>query len=104
MFAKPTLQILISATAVMLATFGAFELHFTLSVTAFFYLVIIVLTALQFGFWQATATSLVAAACLDYYFTEPLYSFRMIDQQSWTALAAFEFAGLIVSRLSTQVQ
>ena len=90
--------------AVLLITIAAFALHFTFSAAAFFYLVVIVLTALQLGFWEATIISLVAVACLDYYFLPPLYSFRMDDPQSWTALAAFEFAGVVVSRLSSQVQ
>jgi two-component system sensor histidine kinase KdpD len=103
-FAKSVGQFAISALAVLCATFVAFEMHFTLAVAAFLYLVIIVLTALGFGFGQATAASFVAVACLDYFFTAPLYSFRVTDPEAWSALAAFEFAGLIVSRLSTQVQ
>ncbi len=63
----------------------------------------IVVTALRLGFWEATVASVVAAGCLDYFFTLPLFSFRT-DAASWTALSAFECAALVVSRLSAQVQ
>ena len=88
----------------LLLNYCAFQLHFNLSTASSISLLVIVLTALKFGFWEATGSSLVAVACLDYFFTSPLLSFRMIDPQDWMALASFEFTALVVSRLSIQVQ
>ena len=93
-----------SVCAVLIITFGAFELHFSAWATAFIYFVIIVLTAMHAGFWEAAAISFVAAGCLDYYFLPPLFTFGLTDAENWTALAAFELAGLVVSRLSSQAQ
>ncbi len=84
-------------------TWVAFRFDAPLATTAFLFFPIIVVVALKSGFWEATLTSLVAIACLDYFFTHPLFSFRMPNPADWVALGAFEFAGLVVSRLSTDV-
>jgi two-component system sensor histidine kinase KdpD len=98
------LEFFASAAAFIVTTLVAFTLHFTLTATAFLYFLFIVLAALRWGFWQATAFSVGAVVCLDYFFTSPLFSLRVTQPGDWTALIAFEFAGLVVSRLSAQAQ
>ena len=90
--------------AFVLITAAAYRLHATFSALSFGYFLIIVLAALRWGRWEATALSVAGAACLDYYFTAPLFSLRVTHGSDWTALLAFEAAGLIVSRLSAQAQ
>lgn len=98
-----TAECLAAILTVFIVSLGAFQLHFSLPVAAFVFFLVIVVTALRLGFWEATVTSVVAFGCLDYFFTLPLFSFRT-DPASWTALSAFECAALVVSRLSAQVQ
>lgn len=98
-----TVEFFAATATVLVVSFGAFQLHFSLPVTAFVFFLIIVVTALRLGFWEASAASIVGFACLDYFFTMPLFSFRA-DAAGWTALSAFECAALVVSRLSAQVQ
>ncbi len=88
----------------MLITTAAYKIHTTFSTLSFVYFLIIVLAALRWGIWEATALSIAAVGCLDYYFTAPLFSLRVTNSSDWTALLAFEVAGLIVSRLSAQAQ
>src|SRR5579863_8428099 len=102
-FGVIALEHLAGMVAVVIVTFIAFRLRLPLATTAFLFFPIIVVAALKFGFWEATITSLVAVASLDYFFTTPLFSFRMPNPSDWIALGAFEFAGLVVSRLSTDV-
>ncbi len=71
--------------------------------TGFLYLVLVVLTALYGGFWQATAISIVAAACLDYFFVPPVFSF-VSSPEDWVALGAFEFTAVVISRLSLNLR
>lgn len=71
--------------------------------TGFLYLVIVVFTALYGGFWQATAVSIAAAACLNYFFVPPIFSF-VNAPANWVALGAFEFTALVISRLSLRAQ
>src|SRR5580658_1675150 len=97
------LEMFAAVVAVLVVSLGSFQFHFTLPVVGFVLFLIIVVTALRLGFWQATVTSVVAVGCLDFFFTTPLYSFKT-DAAGLTALAAFESAALVVSRLSAQVQ
>lgn len=86
------------------ATVISWRLHFPLPPVAFIYFVIIILTAVRRGFRDATIASVIAVVCLDFFFTPPIFSFSILDADDWLALGAFEFAGLIASRLSTQAQ
>jgi two-component system sensor histidine kinase KdpD len=90
--------------AALFLSYCGFRLHFNLSTAGSIDLLIVVLTALRFGFWEATGSSVAAIACLDYFFAPPIHSFHVADPQNWVALASFEFTALIVSRLSVQVQ
>ncbi|HXX76723.1 MAG TPA: ATP-binding protein [Nitrospiraceae bacterium] len=95
---------LAGSAAALLVSFCGFRLHFNLSTAGFIDLLIVVLTALRFGFWAATGSSLAAIACLDYFFAPPILSFHIADPQNWVALGSFEITALIVCRLSAQVQ
>ena len=92
-----------SAIALIL-TYGAFRLRFNFPTAGFIDLLIVVLTALMFGFWEATACSIVAVAALDYFFAPPIYSFHVADPENWVALITFEVIVLIVSSLSNQLR
>src|ERR1700689_3782853 len=97
------LEIFAAILSVLVVGIGSFQFHFTLPVVGFVLFLIIVVAALGLGFWQATITSVVAVGCLDFFFTQPLFSLKT-DAAGLTALAAFESAALVVSRLSAQVQ
>ena len=88
----------------LLVSYGAFRFHFNLPTAGFIALLIVVLTALKFGFWEATGCSFIAVACLDYFFAPPIYSLHVADPKNWVALVTFEIIALIVSRLSNQLQ
>jgi two-component system, OmpR family, sensor histidine kinase KdpD len=97
------LEIVAATLTVLGVSVGAFQLHFALPAVGFVLFLVIVVAALKLGFWQATVTSLAAVGCLDFLFTQPLFSLKT-DAAGLTALAAFETAALVVSRLSAQVQ
>jgi two-component system sensor histidine kinase KdpD len=96
-------EFLLGGALFLVVTFGAWRLHLMLPAVAPVYFLFIVLVAIRWGFWEATIASLVSVACLDYLFTEPLYSFRT-STPNWIAMSVFEFTGLVVSRLSTHAQ
>jgi two-component system, OmpR family, sensor histidine kinase KdpD len=85
-------------------TWLAFHAGLNLATAGFLYLVFVVLAAVYGGFWEATVTSIMAALCLDYLFTQPLFKFTIADPRNWVALGAFEFTALVVSELSHQAQ
>jgi two-component system, OmpR family, sensor histidine kinase KdpD len=90
-------------TAAMLITLAAFRLHFNLSAATSVHLFLVTAIALRWGFLEASLVSICSVACLDYFFTEPLFRFYISDSHNWVALGAFEGVALMVARLSGQV-
>jgi two-component system sensor histidine kinase KdpD len=92
------------SAAVLVAAYLGVRLHVNFATTGFLHLLIVVLVAMQAGFWEATVASLVALICLNYFFVPPVYSFYVADPQNWVALLTFESTALLVSRLSIQME
>ncbi len=83
-------------------TFLGVAFRVNLSTMSFVYLLLVVVVAVRFGLWPATLTSFVAVACLDYYFTPPIFTFNITDPQDYVELGAFELTALVISRLSAR--
>jgi two-component system, OmpR family, sensor histidine kinase KdpD len=94
------LPCLLALAGIAVTTWVSFHLGQSSASVGFLYLAFVVLTAVYGGFWQATAISLVSVACLDYFFNDPLFSFRVARWSSWVELAAFEFTALVINQLS----
>src|SRR5579862_8900478 len=97
-------HILFGSAAVFVAGYSGVRLHVNFATTGFLHLLIVVFVAMMGGFWEATVTSLVALACLNYFFVPPVYSFYVADPQNWVALITFESTALLVSQLSIQLE
>ena len=97
-------RMLAGVSAASSITGVAFYLRFNLSSATSLHLLLVTAIALRWGFIEASVVSLVSVACLDYFFTEPLFQLYMSDSHDWVALVTFESVALIVSRLSNQVR
>lgn len=95
-------QSVATCSGIALLTFGGHALGLDLSAIGFVYLLFVVAVALFFGFWQASLASILAAVCLDYYFTIPLYRFAIAAPQDWIALGTFQATALVISRLTSR--
>jgi len=95
-------QILIAWALIALATYCGFDLQVNLATISSLYLLVVVATATFFGFWQASLTSLMAVACLDFFFLPPFFRFNVTDPQDWVALGTFEATALAIGRLSAR--
>jgi two-component system sensor histidine kinase KdpD len=89
---------------VALLGFSGYVLHFNSAPIGFLFLLVVVSEAMLCGFWQATVVSILACACLDYFFYQPILVFSISDPQDWVALGAFELSALVVSRVSSREQ
>jgi two-component system sensor histidine kinase KdpD len=98
------LRVLLSALIIVLVTFVAYQVHAKSFVAGFIFLFPLMLIAFGWGLLEASIASVIAVACLDYYFTEPLFQFYMSDPQDWIALAAFEAVVLLVSQLANRLK
>jgi two-component system sensor histidine kinase KdpD len=96
-------RITIGIAAALLITWIAYRFHFNLSSATSVHLFLVTAIALRWGFLEASIVSLLSVACLDYFFTQPLFAFYMTDLHDWVALITFESVALLVSRLSNQV-
>lgn len=99
----PALPCGLALAGLAACTWGSFRLEQTFAFTGFLHLVIVVLAAVYGGFWQATVVSVAAAACLNYFFVPPIFSFAN-SPANWVALGAFEFTALVISRLSLRAR
>jgi two-component system sensor histidine kinase KdpD len=98
------LRMLASAFLVAAITCVAYGLHAKAFIAGFLYLLLVLPVAFLWGFLEATIASIMAIACLDYFFTQPLLHFYMSDPQDWVALSAFEAVVLVVSRLANRLR
>jgi two-component system, OmpR family, sensor histidine kinase KdpD len=97
------IRITIGITAALCITWVAFRFHFNLSSATSLHLLLVTAIALRWSFFEASVVSLLSVACLDYFFTEPVFQFYMTDSHDWIALITFESVALLVSSLSNQV-
>ncbi len=100
---KAAAKFVIGVSAALSITWLAYQLHFNLSSATSVHLLLVTVVALQWGFFEASVVSLLSVACLDYFFTQPLFKLYMSDSHDWVALVTFESVALLVSRLSNQV-
>jgi two-component system, OmpR family, sensor histidine kinase KdpD len=99
-----TIGAVLGSAIALVATYTAFRFHYNFPAAGFIELLVVVSTALRYGFWEATGCSVVAVACLDYFFAPPIRSLHVADPENWVALVAFEVIALMVSRLSYKLQ
>ncbi len=101
---KASLRVLSSMLIVVLVTAIAYGCHAKSFVAGFLYLFPVMLIAFRWGFFEASIASIAAVACLDYFFTAPLFHFYMSDPQDWVALVSFEAVVLVFSRLADRLK
>ncbi|HEX4552620.1 MAG TPA: PAS domain S-box protein [Xanthobacteraceae bacterium] len=81
-----------------------FWLDVALVSTALTYLVVLVLLSLVSDFYSLIVLSFIGVGCLNYFFTPPLFSFRVDYPQDVIALSAFAMTSLVISFLVTRVR
>ena len=70
-------QLLLGIPGLALITFVCFWIGFGLGRTAFAYVILIALISLLGSFSASFVVSILAAACLNYFFSEPLFAFHI---------------------------
>jgi two-component system, OmpR family, sensor histidine kinase KdpD len=100
---KPTLRhMAIGAAAVALLTLAGFRTHMNLASAIPLYLFVIVLESLTGDFLSSLFVAAISAGCLDFFFTEPLFSLYMSNPRAVLALMAFVFTSLVITKLVSQ--
>jgi len=103
-FWRPATQLLVGGVGLAVLTFACFHLGLDLATTAYAYLMLIVLLSLVGSFLASAMLSVLAVACLNYFFAPPLFSFRIDYPLDVAAIAAFLTSSLLVSGLITKAR
>jgi len=85
-------------------TYTAYRLHFNLATTGFLCLIVVVLLSFFGSLISGTILSVMAVACLDYYFAPPILSLRISDPLNILALGTFLTTTLVITYLMTRVR
>jgi C4-dicarboxylate-specific signal transduction histidine kinase len=101
-FWRSAAQCLLGSIAVALLTFVCFRLRANLAIAALLYLIIVVLLSVTDGLVPSVFVSIIAALCLDYFFTTPLFSLMVDKPVDVVAVIAFLTAALVITRLMSQ--
>jgi PAS domain S-box-containing protein len=99
-----TAQLLLGIAGLALITFVCFRLGFAVGGAGFVYVILVALLSLLGSFSASVVLSIVAAACLNYFFTEPLFEFRIDAPQDIESVAAFLTTSLVVTALTARVR
>jgi signal transduction histidine kinase len=103
-FWRSAVQCLFSGAGLAFVTLICFELRLNLATAALLYLMVVVLLSLKGSFVSSGVVSLVAVGCLSYFFTVPIFSFRVDDPLDVVAIIAFLTTSLVITRLATRVR
>src|SRR5262245_25159906 len=97
-------QFLLGIAGLALVTFVCFQLGFGLARAAFAYLIVIALVSLVGSFSVSVVLSIVAIACLDYFFAPPLFAFGADASDDIVRIAAFLTTSLVVTALTARLR
>jgi PAS domain S-box-containing protein len=97
-------QFLLGIAGLALITFICFRLGFGLARTGFAYVIVVALVSLLGSFTISVVLSIVAAACLNYFFAPPLFELRIDIPEDIERIAAFLTTSLVVTALTTKLR
>src|ERR1700691_1880227 len=95
-------QCLVGIIVVALLTLVAFKLQVNLTIASLLYLTVVVLMAFMDAFVGSIFVSVISVLCLDYFFTQPLFSLRMADPLNIVAVIVFLGTALLITRVMSQ--
>ena len=85
-----------------LLTLVGFKLKVNLTIASLLYLTIVVLLAFMDALAASVFVSIIAVLCLDYFFTQPLFSLQMTDPLNIVAVIVFLGTALLITRVMSQ--
>lgn len=96
-------RIAFGGLAVALLTFVCFRSHFDFPSVIPLYTLLVVLQSLTGEFGSSAVISVLSAGCMDFFFTEPLYSWRIEHPMNALALVAFLVTAMVITSLVSRV-
>jgi two-component system, OmpR family, sensor histidine kinase KdpD len=97
-------QAAVSSLALVAVSFAGYRLHLNASTAILLCLLIVVWQSLGNGFAVSAVVSLVAAACLDFFFLPPILSLRITDPVNILAFVVFLGVALVITNLVSRLR
>jgi two-component system, OmpR family, sensor histidine kinase KdpD len=101
---RSAVSALLGGFVVAALTFVAYRSHLDLPIASPLYLMVVVLQSLFGDFLAAAAVSILAVLCLDYFFTQPLFSLETASTTDTAALISFLAIALIITKLVSRAR
>ena len=101
---RSAVQCVLGIVAVAAVTMVAYRLDADNAAAALLFLFVIVIYSLYARLATALIVSVVAVACLNYFFTPPLFRVRLSETLDLVALVVFSTTALVVTHLMTKVR
>ena len=99
------LRLLLSLAGVATVTWAGFGLVPVNTMTiGFAYLLLVLIVASLWGFFEAALVSIAATLAFNFFFLPPVGRFTIADPQNWVALFSLLTTALIASRLSAEAK
>src|SRR3984893_16144569 len=95
-------QFLLGIAGLALITFVCFQLGLGLARTGFAYVILVALVSLLGSFSASVVLSILAAACLNYFFAPPLFELRVDAPDDILSIAVFLTTSLVVTAVMTK--
>ena len=90
---------MLGAAALAFLTLVGLWLDLNLATASLAYVIVVVLLCLRGSLVPAVALSIIAAVCLDYFFTVPRFSIRIDAPEDAMAVAAFATTSFVITGL-----
>ena len=97
-------QLLLGLAGLALITFVCFQVGFGLARTGFVYVILVASVSLLGSASASVVLSILAAACLNYFFAPPVFEFRIDAFDDIVRIAAFLTTSLVVTALTTKLR
>jgi PAS domain S-box-containing protein len=100
----PVASSLAGSVAIAVVTFVCFRFQLDIPTPACLYLLIIVVVSVRGGFLASAIVSVFAVLCLDYYFVDPILTFRLRSPENYIALFSFLATSAVITQLVTRMR
>lgn len=97
-------RVFLGSIALAIVGFVAYRLHLSVAGTGALFLLVVMIHSLAGDFAASALVSLIAFLCLDYFFTDPLFSFLVADPTDFLDLTAFVVVALVITRLVSRLR
>ncbi len=97
-------SVALGSLAIAFITAACFSAHLSFEIPSLLYLMVVVFQSLLAGYASSAAVSVVAAACLEYFFIPPVLEWQINDPEDALALFAYLVTSLVITRLASKAR